>query len=930
MSYDEFRHYGILRKSGRYPWGSGKDAYSRSKDFYAYIDSMKADGLSDRDIAIGIGEAAPDDKGYTITNLRDTRTIAKDEIVLEETHRAKTLRDKDWSVKAIAENMGLSVATVRARLKQSEDAKKSSIRNTAEAVRAEVDQYGIVDIGRGVSTRMGISPERLRAAVSVLRDEGYETYSLTIRNPGTKNSTNHLVVVPPKTGFAEASRMARGPKGIHTMGTWTENEGISYLNLHAPMSISSKRVKVDFAEDGGADRDGMIYIRPDVPDLSIGNNHYAQVRVLVDNTHFIKGVAIKKDDLPDGIDVVVHSNKSRDVGKLGALKSIQEDPDNPFGSSIKSQIVSVDPKTGTQKTTSAMNMVYEEGDWDTWGKSLPSQVLAKQPHSLIKSQLEVTRKQTQERLDEINSITNPVVRRKKLQDYADQIDSDAVDLKAAAMPHQRTQLLLSVPAMRKNEIYAPNFETGESVVLIRYPHGGRFEIPEVVVNNNNRTAKKLLGNAKDAIGVHPSVAERLSGADFDGDTVAVIPNKSGAIKGVESLGSAKTYYEKELNGYDPKRKYGGYEVVGQKLNKKTGEMEDVGNFPLMKNTGMEMGMITNLITDMSIQGAKPEHVVRAVKHSMVVIDAEKHKLNYRQSAIDNGITQLKKQYQGASNAGAQTLLSKATADTKIPKRKLRLQQEGGAIDSETGKLVYVPSGKMTGVYDKTTNTWTGEKRPVMETVKKLALEDDAFKLVQDPNNPVEYMYATHANTMKAMANAARLQASKIPNPPQNKRAKEVYRDEIKKLDSDLKKADAQRPLNRKAEIVANATIKQKKAEDPQLYLDKDRLQKVERMAKAAARARYSLEKPTIEITDRQWDAIQSGAVSANMLKNILEFADPKRVESLALPRKNAVMTSAISARAKAMLATGATTADVARALGVPASTLTAAIRRGDV
>lgn len=932
-------HYGILRKSGRYPWGSGADEYTRSKDFYAYLESMKAQGLSDKEIAVGIGEAAPDDKGFSIANLRDTRTIAKEQIVMEQTNRAMALKKKDWSIEAIAANLGIPAPTVRLRLKNSEDRKKSSLIETADVLRANVDKYDIVDIGKGVSHQMQLSPERLRAAASVLRDEGYETYNLAVRNVGTKHATNQQVMVKPGTGYGNAKRMT---DKIHTMGEFTENEGLTFFGIHPPISISSGRLAVRYKEDGGDLEDGLIYVRPGVKDVSMGKNTYAQVRIGIDGSHFAKGVAIYKDDLPKGVDILVNSNKSRTdpkivaEGKLGALKPMVDDPDNPFGSVIKRQIVEFNPKTGKDEVTSALNLLQEEGEWDDWRKSMPSQALSKQPHSLIKSQLAETRNQTQARLDEINSITNPVVRRKKLEDYADQIDADAVDLRAAAMPHQKTQLILPVPKMRPNEIYAPQFKTGEKVVLIRFPHGGRFEIPEVTVNNNNRTAKAMLGNAADAIGIHPKVAERLSGADFDGDTVLVIPNPKGQFKGVESLGRAKNYYEAEFARFSPKEEYGGYQVVG-KRTKKDGTEEEIGNFPLMKNTGLEMGKITNLITDMQVQGAKPEHVVRAVRHSMVVIDAEKHKLNYRQSAINNGISQLVKQYQSdptdptARPGGASTLLSRATAEVRVPQRKLRSAKDGGPIDPETGELRYTPTGKTNNKYDPKTKTYSPDvKVPVEESVKRLALTPDAKTLVRDLNDPIEKTYAEHANAMKSMANAARLQASRTKNPLQNKGAKQVYGDEIKKLNDDLKEAIKQKPLNRRADVIAGALVKQKRDEDPLLRTDKDRLQKVERQAKAAARARLGLTKPVIEISDRQWDAIQSGGVSANVLKQILDYADPKRVETLAMPRINTVMTTAITARAKAMLAAGATTADVAAALGISASTLREAGKRGDL
>lgn len=927
---DELRHYGILTKSGRYPWGSGGDPYQRSRDFYAYTEKLKNDLLKegvpakqvDKELARLIGERTPDQGGYSIADLRDSRTIAKEQIVMEQTAQAVKLRDKDWSIEAISQNMGIPAATVRLRLKNSENFKKSALTSTADTLRRNVEEYDIVDIGKGTGLQMGLSSERLRAAASVLRDEGYVTYNIPVPMVGSKNSTNQLVMVKPGITWGQARKMA---DKIHTMGEWTEDDGITFFGIRKPVGIDPKRVKIEYESP----EDGVVYVRPGVDDLDMGGNTYAQTRIQVGDGHFIKGMAIQSKNIPDGFDLVVHSNKKAEVGKLGALKPLKDDPDNPFGSVIKRQILEVDPKTGEQRAKSAINIVNEPGDWDDWRKSLPSQMLAKQPHPLVKEQLQATRDQTKLRLDEINSITNPVIRKKRLNDYADQIDADAVDLRAAAMPRQKTQVIIPVKGMSEREVYAPQFKTGESVVLIRYPHGGRFEIPEVVVNNNLRNAKSILGNAVDAIGISPKTAERLSGADFDGDTVVVIPNPKGKIKGLNSAGK---YYQKELDGFDPKRKYGGFEKSGE--DKKG---RDVGNFPLMRNTGLEMGKITNLITDMQVQGASPEHIVRAVKHSMVVIDAEKHNLNYKQSEIDNGIKSLVQQYQASTKAdgtpktgGATTLLSRATAGETIPERKLRPAKEGGAIDPETGALVYVPKGKMINKYDPKTGTYLDEKVPTTESVKRLALTKDAFSLTRDRNDPVERMYAEHANAMKAEANAARLRASKIPNPPQNKAAKVVYKDEIAKLSSDLKDAQRQLPLERRAQRYARETVKMKRDEDPTLRVDSDRMKKVERQALAAARQKLNLQRPVIDISDRQWDAIQSGGVSASMLRSLLDYADPKRIETLSMPRANTVMTSAISARARAMYAAGATTADVAAALGVAPSTLRDAQARGDL
>lgn len=923
LEENDLLHYGILRRSGRYPWGSGKDEYARAQMFYETVDAH----LRPKNGGKALSEAEVAQLfGMSVNDLRSTRTIAKETKTIWETQRAVQLREKGMSPKAIADQMGLSIGTVRARLKPVEQAEKQTLRTTAKVVQDAIDKHGIVDVGKGVEHHLGISKTRLMAALSVLRGDGYETHTLRIRQSGTDQFTLTQVAVPPGVTKSQAYKLK---DQIHTMGEWSEDNGATFFGIHTPKSISSSRVKVVFDEDRGTEQDGVVYVRAGVKDLDMGKNTYAQVRIAVDGTHYIKGMAMLKDDkdMPDGVDLVFHSNKSRSVGLKGALKELEDDPDNPFGSMIRRQILETDPKTGETRARSAVNLVNEEGDWDNWRLSLPSQMLAKQPHSLIKSHLVQSRKEVRDKIKELDEITNPVIRRKKLEDLAERIDADAVDLRAAAMPGQRTQVILPLPKMSPNEVYAPNFNTGDKVVLIRYPHGGQYEIPELVVNNNNRSAKKALGNAPDAIGINPKVAERLSGADFDGDTVVVIPNPTGRIKSAKTMSrSDYNAFEKQLNDFDPKKLYGGYKEVGVDSKGKP-----IGNFKLMTNTGLEMGKITNLITDMQIQGAQADHVARAIRHSMVVIDAEKHKLNYKKSEIDHGVSQLKALYQGSSKAGATTLLSIATAKVDSPERQLMPAARGGSVDKETGALRYEFTGRTNNKYDSKTQTYTDEKIPVTKKTKRLALTDDAFDLVNDPRQPVERMYAEHANELKALANQVRLTAVHAKNPPTSAAAKAMYRAEVDDLTAQLKAAEKQIPLDRRAQRYANAVITQAIKDDPTLRVDYDRKKKVERQAKVGARARLNLTKPTITISDSAWDAIQAGAISPQRLRDILKYADPKRIDELSRPRTNTVVTGAIASRARTMLATGnVDVAAVARSLGVSVSTLREAIKRGDV
>jgi hypothetical protein len=195
-------------------------------------------------------------------------------------------------------------------------------------------------------------------------------------------------------------------------------------------------VKINWAEDGGVNADGMMYIRRGVEDLNLGNKKYAQVRIRVGEDKFIKGMAMYNDDMPKGVDIVFNTNKSKNDpkikgDKLEALKPMEDNPDLPFGSVIRQKHY-ID-KNGN-KQLSALNIVNEEGKWSEWSKTLSSQMLSKQPPKLAKQQLDVTLKAQKAELDEIISLENPTVKKKLLQSFADGADASAVSLKAAPLP----------------------------------------------------------------------------------------------------------------------------------------------------------------------------------------------------------------------------------------------------------------------------------------------------------------------------------------------------------------------------------------------------------------------------------------------------------------------------------------------------------------
>jgi hypothetical protein len=558
---------------------------------------------------------------------------------------------------------------------------------------------------------------------------------------------------------------------------------------------------------------------------------------------------------------------------------------------VVKQIGDTDEFGNVVKATSAMNLVNKEGDWDRWKSSISTQVLSKQSPTLAKSQLDMTYERSKAEFDEIMALTNPTVRRKLLEDFADGADASAVHLKAASLPRQRSQVLLPLNSLKETEIYAPNFRDGERVALIRYPHGGTFEIPELIVNNKHAPGKALLGQATDAVAINSKVAERLSGADFDGDSVLVIPNPATnpKLKTQPALAG--------LKNFDPQQ---------YKLPDEAPRMS-------AKTKGTQMGLVSNLITDMTIQRASNDEIARAVRHSMVVIDAEKHHLDYKRSAIDNGIPALMEKYQGRKQGGSSTLISRATARQDVLKRVPRPASEGGPVDRATGKRVW----------KYTDESYVDAKgRTVFKTQRsqKLAETDDANTLVsKNGGTPIERVYATHSNRMKALANTARREAVHTDGIKRQPSAAKVYKSEVDRLTAALRIAEANAPRERQAQVLAGTIVASKKASMPDM--DAVTLKRVKSQALDEARRRMGAKKELIHIEDNEWAAIQAGAISNTRLSKILDNADPQRVRELATPRTQLAMTSTKIARAKQMVASGYTQAEIADALGVGLTTL---------
>ena len=916
---DELQHYGMPRRSGRYPWGSGEDAYQRSRDFLGRVEELRERGMSEREIAAEL--KIVNEFGEPSTGrLRAQIGYANDERKLYQIETMKRLRDKEgMGPTAIGKEMGLSESTVRSMLDPKVEERARLSKETVDFLRKQVDEKGMIDVGTSVEREIGVSTEKLNQALYVLESEGYPVYKggvPQVTNPGQQ--INQRVLCKPGTEHKEIYEYDK----VKTITEYASHDGGETFDKFVyPKSMDSKRLQICYKEDGGELKDGIVELRRGVDDLSLGNSHYSQVRILVDNDRYIKGMAVYSDDLPDGVDVRFNTNKSKDVPMRDVLKKIKkDDPDNPFGSLIKAGGQSYYIDKDGKRQLSLINKRADEGDWEEWQDALPSQFLGKQSLALAKKQLNLAKADKLAEYDSICEVTNPTIKKHLLEDFANNCDAAAVHLKAAALPGQKYHVIIPVNSLKDTEVYAPNYKNGEKIALVRYPHGGTFEIPILTVNNKHTAASKLIGDKSiDAIGINKKIADQLSGADFDGDTVMCIPthDKSGKVK------ISNRPPLKELEGFDPKMAYP--EREGMKYMTKRG-------------TQTQMGVISNLITDMTLSGmATSDELARAVKHSMVVIDAEKHKLDYKRSEVENNIPALKKKYQVTVNpdgtekiGGASTILSRAKGEVSVIKRQgtPKTNQKGKEWYDPTkpeGALIYKIADDAEYTVTKT-NKRTGEVTTrtdyKKQTSTRMAETDDAYTLVSKAKHPMELVYADYANSMKSLANKARMEIIKTDDIKSSATARKTYQKEVQSLDRKLNDALLNAPRERAAMRKANAEVAAKKAADPNMT--KEDIKKASQQALTAARSSVgsiARRKRNIDVTDREWEAIQAGAVSKSTLEKILNNTDVDKLRERATPRVTNTLSTAKVNKIKQLSKSNYTLSQIADMMGVSTSTV---------
>jgi DNA invertase Pin-like site-specific DNA recombinase len=209
----------------------------------------------------------------------------------------------------------------------------------------------------------------------------------------------------------------------------------------------------------------------------------------------------------------------------------------------------------------------------------------------------------------------------------------------------------------------------------------------------------------------------------------------------------------------------------------------------------------------------------------------------------------------------------------------------------------------------------------------MAETDDAYTLVSDARHPMEIVYADYANSMKSLDNSARMETVRTGKIAYSASAKKTYKAEVDSLMGKLNDAKLNTIRERTAQRLANAEI-QKKKKAGQL-VDNGDIKKASQRALTKYRQEVgsiTRKKRNILITDREWEAIQAGAISENKLKQILDNTDVSELRARATPRTGSTLSPAKVNRIKSMRNSNYSLSEIASALGVSTTTVSSYLK----
>ena len=135
LTDEEFlEHYGMPRRSGRYPYGSGKDPYQRTGDFLGRIEELKKKGWTETT------ENIKKEFGMTSSQYRKEKSICNDERRMLRVATARALQKDGLNNSQIGKQMGVRESTVRSWFNEESESKMKKCKETADFLKKRLEE----------------------------------------------------------------------------------------------------------------------------------------------------------------------------------------------------------------------------------------------------------------------------------------------------------------------------------------------------------------------------------------------------------------------------------------------------------------------------------------------------------------------------------------------------------------------------------------------------------------------------------------------------------------------------------------------------------------------------------------------------------------------------------------------------------------------
>jgi len=185
--------------------------------------------------------------------------------------------------------------------------------------------------------------------------------------------------------------------------------------------------------------------------------------------------------------------------------------------------------------------------------------------------------------------------------------------------------------------------------------------------------------------------------------------------------------------------------------------------------------------------------------------------------------------------------------------------------------------------------------------------------------PQEELYADYANIMKSLAAQARLEYANTGKIEYSASANKAYAEEVDSILAKLNIAEKNAPYERKAQRIANMNLRALRQENPDIATKEKR--KLGQQALTAAREQIGARKKPIHLTDKEWRAIQAGAISSTKLEDVLKNMKADHIKELATPRAYNAVSLAKEGKIQAMRNSGYTLDQIATACSLSTTTV---------